>query len=215
MVRMSANRNLSVNAQSWRWLGFLTIVAAGLSITASAYPGDKDSPEPPRAAAFKAENGKKAPDVVKIGMLKSMFRDVPPQMIPAMNKPFQLLVKAQTSMDGDTVLAETPDELRQQLVDGKVHLAVFHGFEFAWVKLKQPDLVPLMLAGSNPNALKAVVVVKADSSIEKVSDLQGQTLALPNCTREHTRLYMSRRCCCNRSPQDFFASATPAPKTVE
>jgi len=212
---MVVTRKTTVRARPSQWLGFLAIVAIGLAVTATAYPGDKDSPEPPRAAAINAQNGKNAPAIVKIGMLKSMFRDVPASMIPAMNKPFQMLVKSQTGLEGDTVLIDTLDDLRQQLVDGQVQLAVFHGFEFAWVKLKQPDLVPIMLAGSNPNALKAVVVVKADSSVQNVHDLQGQTLAFPNCTREHTRLYMSRHCCCNKSPQEYFAATSPPPQTVE
>lgn len=187
------------------WAPALAALTAGLCFQAAARPAGDDGPAKPAPA----------PAAVKIGMLKSMFREVPAQFVPAMAKPFRSLVKTQTGLDGEIVLADSPLDLRQRLVDNEVQLAVFHGFEYAWVKLKDPTLVPIMLAGTNPNALRAVVVVPANSEAQNVENLRGQTLALPVTAREHTRLYLSRRCPCDALSQQYFISQTPAPPSVE
>ena len=121
---------------------------------------------------------------VKIGMLKSMFRDVPANMFGVMSKPFHALVESQTGLKGELCLIDGADTLRKEMADDKVQLGVFHGFEYAWMRLRQPDLRPLMLAVGQPGCLRAVLVVPADESgVQSVADLRGKTLALPRGTR--------------------------------
>src|SRR4051812_13176279 len=95
--------------------------------------------------------------VMKIGMLKSMFRDVPPALFNAMSVPFQNVVESQTGLKGQLVVVSTPEEMTKNLRDGDLQLGVYHGFEFAWMKLQDKELQPLMLVSSNPNLLKATV----------------------------------------------------------
>lgn len=156
-----------------------------------------------------------APDRVKIAMLKSMFREVPPQLFNAMAVPFQTVVESQTGLKGQLIVIDTPEELTEKLRNGEVQLGVYHGFEFAWAKLQEKNLEPLMLVTSNPNLLKTTVVVQKNCEANAVSDCRGQKLCMPMATREHSRLYLSRRCkSCGAAPQEFFAS-TKEPNSVE
>jgi ABC-type phosphate/phosphonate transport system substrate-binding protein len=155
------------------------------------------------------------PKTVKIGMLKSMFRDVPPQLFNAMTVPFQTVVESQTGLKGQLVVIDTPEEMTHKLSSGEVQLGVYHGFEFAWMKLQEKNLEPLMLVTANPNLLKATVVVQKDLNAAEVGDCRGQRLTMPMAAKEHSRLYLSRRCRqCGAPPQEFFA-ATKEPVSVE
>jgi ABC-type phosphate/phosphonate transport system substrate-binding protein len=150
---------------------------------------------------------------VKIGMLKSMFRDLPPSMFGVMSKPFHALVESQTGLKGELCLVDGADTLRKEMAEGKVQLGVFHGFEYAWMRLRQPDLRPLMLAVGQPGCLRAMLVVPAgDSGAQSVADLRGKTLALPRGTRETARLFLERQTGHDgQTPEQFFGKVlTPA-----
>src|SRR5262245_50090827 len=90
-----------------------------------------------------------APDVaanpIRIGMPQAMFRDIKPAMFAALSKPFYSLVEAQTGMKSELALIPSPDDMRQQLNTGQLQFGVFHGFEFAWMKEKDPTLKPVMI----------------------------------------------------------------------
>lgn len=180
---------------SVRRLGlFVAVVATGFVIAAE--------PEAPKTT-------------IKIGMLKSMFRDVPPQLFNAMTVPFQTVVQTQTGLKGELVVIDSPEEMTQKLSNGEMQLGVYHGFEFAWMKLQEKNLEPLMLVTANPNLLKATVVVQKDCDAAAVGDCRGQRLTMPMAAREHSRLYLNRRCrACGAPPQEFFA-ATKEPVSVE
>ncbi len=153
---------------------------------------------------------------VKIGMLRSMVREVPPALFKAMAAPFQQVVFDQTGLKGDLVVIETPEDMQRQLTNGELQLGVFHGFEYAWMKMKQPALEPLMLVAINPQALQSVVVVSAESSAKTIGECQGGKLAIPNGTREHSRLFLNRRCRnCGGPPMQEFFPTTAAPRSVE
>src|SRR5205823_12106059 len=100
-----------------------------------------------------------APNSIRIGMPAAMFRDIKPAMFAALSKPFYALVESQTGMKSDLVLVSSPDDMRQQLNNGQLQFGVFHGFEFAWMKQKDPTLKPLMIAAPTHRPLKAYVVV--------------------------------------------------------
>src|SRR6478672_2454141 len=104
-----------------------------------------------------------APPPVRIGMLNSMFKDVKPAMFNALAKPFYSLVETQTGLKSELQLVPSADELRVQLDAGKIQFGVFHGFEFAWMKLKQPALQPLMLAAPQHRPLRVYLVVHSSS----------------------------------------------------
>src|SRR5262249_16635906 len=133
---------------------------------------------------------------VKIGMMSSMFRDAPPGVFQALATPFYSLVQSQTGLKSELVLVPTPDEMRTQLATGQIQFGVFHGFEFGWMQQKSPGLEPLMIAAPVHRPLQAFLIVHATSLATSLADLKGQTLAMPNNTREHTRLYADR--CCHK-----------------
>jgi len=162
--------------------------------------------------------GEPRPDgTVKIGMLKSMFRDVPANMFGVMSKPFHALVESQTGLKGELCLIDGADTLRKEMAEGKVQLGVFHGFEYAWMRLRQPDLRPLMLAVGQPGCMRAMLVVPAgESGTQSVVDLRGKTLALPRGTRETARLFLKRQTGQDgQTPEQFFGKVvTPAEPAV-
>lgn len=131
---------------------------------------------------------------VKIGLPATMFRDFPKVTVEALLPTFTKLIESQTGVRGQPVLLAGPEEVRRQLDEGKIQLAVFHGFEYAWAQSKSPELKPLMIAVSQNNPkLTAQIIVASDSKVAKLEDLQGKQLALPRGTREHCRLFAARR----------------------
>lgn len=155
------------------------------------------------------------PAPVRIGMPAAMFREVKPAMFTALTKPFYSLVEGQTGLKSELVLIPSPDDMRQQLSDGKLQFGVFHGFEFAWMKQKDPTLQPLMIAAPTYKPMKAFVVVNGANTAKGLSDLRGKTLALAAGTKEHSRVYIDR--CCQTAgdlPSKFFEKIT-APANAE
>ena len=84
--------------------------------------------------------------LVRIGVVSSLFRDVPEPLAQAMLRPMKSLIETQTGLQGDVTRAGDAFELGQKLSEDKIQLGVFHGFEFAWYRLKFPKLQPLVIA---------------------------------------------------------------------
>ncbi|HEV3145965.1 MAG TPA: PhnD/SsuA/transferrin family substrate-binding protein [Gemmataceae bacterium] len=153
------------------------------------------------------------PGPVKIGLPANLFRDIPRPTAEALLPTFGKLMEGQTGMKGQPMLLNNSHEVAQQLVDGKVQLGVFHGFEFAWAQSQHPELKPLVIAISQNNPyLNAQIVVPADSSFNKLEDLKDQQFAIPKGTREHCRLYVFRNCRLLGHKQDkFFGNISNPP----
>ncbi len=123
-------------------------------------------------------------------------------------RPLKALMESQTGLTGELVLAGDHADLGAQLKDGKVQLGVFHGFEFAWARLKNPGLKPLVIAVSQHRLLHAHLVVRKDSLVHGCCDLKGKVIALPRMSREHCHLYLERRCPGGADPAGFFSRIT-------
>src|SRR5207247_6423291 len=136
------------------------------------------------------------------GLMNSLFRDVPKPLAMLAMQPFRELMHAQTGVTGELKEVSSPEALAQQLADDDVQVGVFHGFEFAWARLKHPELQPLMIAVNQQRLLHAYLVVRADCSSQCLEELQGKTLALPKFTREYTRLFLERTCLDKGLPLD-------------
>src|SRR5207253_3721682 len=98
---------------------------------------------------------------------------------------------------------------------GEIQFGVFHGFEFAWMRQKSPALQPFMIAAPIHRPLKVFLVVHDASPAKGLADLKGQTLALPNGTREHSRLYLERACAKEGTPLLEFFGRVTNPATPE
>jgi ABC-type phosphate/phosphonate transport system substrate-binding protein len=150
-----------------------------------------------------------APSPIHIGMMSTMFRDVPPGMFQALSKPFNTLMQAQTGMTGELALVSNPESLAKQLDTNEKQLGVFHGFEFAWVRKKYPALLPLVIAvGPNPK-MAACLVVRKDGSATGMADLKGKTIAIGRGSKEHCRMYLERLKPVSADLKPFASISTP------
>jgi ABC-type phosphate/phosphonate transport system substrate-binding protein len=131
---------------------------------------------------------------IRIGMVGTLFRDVPASLVLAMMHPFGMLMKSQTGMDGKLLPGGDPYEVAQQIVDGKLDLAVLHGVEFGWVRAKHPELRPLMIAVNQQKHFTVHLVVRSDDTIKSLEDLKGTKLALAKGSREHVRMFLNKQC---------------------
>jgi len=162
-----------------------------------------------------ADEGRARDPTIKIGMVASLFRDMPDALVDACMGPFRILMESQTGLHGELVRGGDALALAEQLNSNKFHLAVFHGFEFAWAQKKFPDLRPLMIAVNQHQVLYAHVLVHKDSPAASLADLKGKSLAIPCHTREHCRLFLDRTCQgWGKDLRSFFSQMT-RPHSVE
>jgi ABC-type phosphate/phosphonate transport system substrate-binding protein len=150
---------------------------------------------------------------VRIGMVSTLFTDVPAPLAQFILQPFGLIMREFSGMNGKMVLGGDPMTLGKQVHEGKVDLGVFHGIEFAWAQSRYKDLRPLMVAVTKYKFAQAVVVVKKDGPIESFNNLRGKSMALPQRSREHCRLFLTRNCdiCGQANPKEYFSQLlTPA-----
>jgi ABC-type phosphate/phosphonate transport system substrate-binding protein len=155
-------------------------------------------------------------DTVRIGMVRSLFKDVPESTVTAMMQPFGAVMRAQTGVKGELVCGGSPDELARQIADRDIHLGVLHGIEYAWARVKYPEIRPLVIAVNYNRHLRAHLVVSKNNLAARLEELQGKTLALPPKSRDHCLMFLQRRCQqCQRPPGSFFAKITSPPNAVE
>lgn len=122
---------------------------------------------------------------------------------------------AQTGFEGDVLVIDTVDEVRKQLRAGEVQVAVFTGFEFAWGRAKNPDLRPLVVSAPDPDALKVVLVVAADSPVKDLNALKGRKFALPSDTSADAIQYLTRKVEAAGSTMSAMFGAPVATTSIE
>lgn len=133
--------------------------------------------------------------LIRIGLVRSLFRDTSEALMQVIMRPFKSLMEAQTGMSGQLVAAGEANNLAQRLKTGDCQLGIFHGFEFAWARLAIPELKPLLIAvPKQKHVLRAHLVVRAEDAPKSIADLKGRVIALPYMSREHCRLFLERRC---------------------
>jgi ABC-type phosphate/phosphonate transport system substrate-binding protein len=157
------------------------------------------SAEAPEAQAEKAS------ECVQIGIAQSLFRDIPQPLVKACVSPFRALMQAQTGLSCDMTPPTDAFALGEKLTKNEIQLAVFQGFEFAWVLQKNPDLKPLVIAVNKHRNRQAHLIVRQDSKLASISDLKGKELAIPRRSRDHCRLFLDRHCQeCGQPMGTFF-----------
>jgi ABC-type phosphate/phosphonate transport system substrate-binding protein len=154
-------------------------------------------------------------DVVRIGLIGSLFRDVPSGAVAAMMEPFGAMMQSQTGITGELVPSGDANQLGQMLAEDKVQLAVFHGIEFAWARVKYPQLRPLVIAVNRERYLHAILVARAEGPVNSFADLQGKALALPRGSREHAYLFLQHNCQELKKDQQHFFSKITQPANIE
>src|SRR5690242_1866644 len=129
---------------AWRGMWFLV----GLAALALAAPG-------------RAEENV-ASSTVRVGIMRTAFRDAGRLSLAAQLQPSKALMDAQTGLESQLSVTNDADELGAELVDGKVEFGVVFGHELASARQKYPELTPLVVTVP-PQALKAYLVVRSDS----------------------------------------------------
>jgi ABC-type phosphate/phosphonate transport system substrate-binding protein len=155
-------------------------------------------------------------NTVQIGVVNSLFRDMPESMIKVVMTPLKSLMETQTGLSPQLLPGGDAEQLGKQLMDRKVQLGVFHGVEFAWARQKYPDLKPLMITVSQQRQFRAYLVVCCDNGATCFADLKNKTVALPRRSREHCHLFLERRCqACGQPAKTFLAKVTTPPDSEE
>jgi ABC-type phosphate/phosphonate transport system substrate-binding protein len=153
----------------------------GLGVLAMALP------------ALAAEPLTEASGPVRIGMMASIFRDVPSAMFPVLSRPFTAMMKQRSGLTGEATQVPDVATITQQLRDGHIHLAVYHGFEFAWARANAPDeLEPLVVCNCGQPKFQAFLMVRHDQSLKSIAELNDKKIGVPIGTREHCRLFLDR-----------------------
>lgn len=153
----------------------------------------------PAAAADK-------PEGIQIGMVQGMFRDVQPAMVQALSMPLRDLIRKQTGLTGEVEILPDAYVLADRMKTKRLQLGVFHGYEFAWVRSQNPEIVPLVITVPPGRKLQAVVVVHQDSKASTLSDLKDEPVVIHRGIKSHCPLFLERA-------RIGFARTTAAPKT--
>jgi len=132
------------------------------------------------------------PTTYRIGVSKSMYRDVPTELVRLAGQPFQDLMKAQMGLTGEMVPATEAMETARAIDAGKLHLGVFPGHEFAWAKEKYPDLQPLICSVYRPKEIHAVILVRYDCKATTLAEMKDSKLSLSPTLKDHARLFWER-----------------------
>src|SRR5207253_222230 len=127
---------------------------------------------------------------VRIGLVESLFQDVPKPLVLASMIPFKALMEAQTGMRGDMIPIDNADVLAAQLDSGKLQIGVLHGIEYAWARQKHAELKPLVIAINQRRELYAHALVRRDNPAAGIGDLHEQTLARPLNSRLWCDLFL-------------------------
>jgi ABC-type phosphate/phosphonate transport system substrate-binding protein len=132
------------------------------------------------------------PTPVRVGMVQTFFSDVPQVMVDMATDPFAAVMREATGLAGQLVVGGDAFDVARQLEAGNIHLAVFHSFEFAWVRQQHPGLKPLMIA-VNQRQVQAILLTRKDSSAVTFADFKGKDVALPRRSKEHCRQFLKQR----------------------
>jgi ABC-type phosphate/phosphonate transport system substrate-binding protein len=158
-----------------------------------------------------AAGGGDAP--LRIGIPETFFHDMSKALIRESTDPFADVLRETTGLRGEPVTDGDPFTVAQNLEAGKFQLGVLHGFEYAWIRDKHPDLVPLMIAVRTGQDQRAYLVVRKDDPAAAFAALKGKDLSVPKRTKAHCRLYVERMCQREgaRGIEDFFGRIVRSP----
>lgn len=131
-------------------------------------------------------------ETIKLGLHRGMFKDVSPAMIQAAAVPFKDLLKRQSGLDGQVELVDSYDALAAKLAAKEVQFGVFHGFEWAWVRARHPDLQALAVTIPPGRRLHACIVVHQDSPAKNPADLTADPVSIPAGSKAHAPLFLER-----------------------
>jgi len=162
-------------------------------------------------AALAPEAGAQSGRTVKIGLVESLSRGLPPSLVRMVMQPFKTLMEQQTGLSGDVVAGGDTFALAKKMADDQVQVGVFHGHEFAWAKQKHPKLEPIAVCVNKQRSVRVLLVVNTTSRANSHADLAGKSLAYARTNRDHCRLYLEKKCVkAGSTPEKYFQMAQTA-----
>lgn len=132
-------------------------------------------------------------DIYRIGVPRSVFREVPPALVSIAGQPFKEIMKAQTGLNGEVAIEADAMTVARGIDSGKFRLGVFFGHEFAWARQKFPKLEPIVCSVPRPKEVQAFLLVRYDCKATNLGDLKGNRLAVATNLRDHARLFLDKR----------------------
>jgi len=129
---------------------------------------------------------------VKIGLPKVLFKDVHESLIQLAAQPFNDMIQKTVGMKGTLIIAEDYKVLAQRLKANTLDIALFHGFEYAWIEKSDPNLIPLAVTLPNCGKVQACLVVNVDSKVKCPKDLKGACVAIPKGSKAHCQMFLDR-----------------------
>ena len=153
--------------------------------------------------------------VVHVGLMQTLFRDLPDPLVHALLEPFGALFRAETGHDAYVVRDADALRLGRLLNEDQLQLGVFQGIEFAWARQKYPELQPLMIVFNQKKHLRACLLTRADTAITEWADLKGQSLALPCRSHQHCYEFLNRHCRQQHQEPEQFLGKIIKPANVE
>lgn len=151
------------------------------------------------------------PASVKIGLPENMFHGVPAAVVGPASRPFQTMFEKQTGLKGTIAVEKDYASIADKLRSGTLDIAVFHGYEYAWVR-QHHELVPLLTTVPSKK-LQACLVVNANSKAKGACDLKGDCIAVPGTTKAYCRIYLERLK--SNLPEGSCGTAKPDTKSIE
>jgi ABC-type phosphate/phosphonate transport system substrate-binding protein len=149
---------------------------------------------------------------VRIGLVRTLFRDVPVPLVQAALRPFGALMHEQTGLHGELLDIADAEALGEQLAHDQLQLGVFHGYEFAWAQQKHADLVPLMIAVNQETRVDVHVVARQDCPVANFAALKGKIVAVQRGGRAECHLLLERAALAQGAePGKFFGRVVTAP----
>jgi ABC-type phosphate/phosphonate transport system substrate-binding protein len=155
-------------------------LVAGLAVVLAGFGG---------AAPLQA--GDRPADGLNIEVVQSLFRDVPQGMVKVLGRPLRELIRKRTGLTGDVSIASDALTLADRLKTNQCQLGVFHGFEFAWAKERNADLIPLVVTVYPSGHPQACVVVRTDNPAATLGQLKS--VAVPKGTKAHCLAYLDKQ----------------------
>jgi hypothetical protein len=131
------------------------------------------------------------PEIVRIGVMETLFQDTSPAVRESFAPEFSKLAKDFTGFKCVTLQGLNPFTAAKQLDTGKWHLGVFQGVEFAWLQGKYPKLKPLMVVIFQEPKVRALLVTKESGAIKGFANLKGQEVNILQ-TKLHCRLFADK-----------------------
>lgn len=145
------------------------------------------------------------PQVIPIGLVDSLVKDLSPGKRKIVDSDFPDMVKEFTGLASKVDLGGDAFTGAKKLANGDWRLGVFQGVEFAWVQIQDAKLQPLMVAVGRQKTIHAVLVAKSDSKAGGFADFKGKEINLLT-GREHNRLFADKAA--GGDANKFFSKVT-------